>query len=837
MSKPKSQEFILWFDEVKMRDLPHVGGKNASLGEMYQVLVSKGINIPFGFCVTAYAFKYFLDRAGIANKIKDLLAKLDPTKIEDLKKTGAKIRGMVVKSTLPKELEKEIKKAYQKLSRKYCLSNLDVAVRSSATAEDLPVASYAGQLETYLNVKGDKALLETIKKCFASLYTNRAISYSADHGFNHAQIYVSVGVQKMIRSDKACAGVAFTLDTQTGFPDVVLINGSWGLGENVVKGRINPDQYVVFKPTLKRGFRPIIGKTLGTKKRKLIYCKNGNKTTCNVPVLQKDRRKYVLSDDEILTLARWCSLIEDHYKKPQDVEWAKDGLDGKLYIVQSRPETVHAGKEVKVLKEYILEKIESSKLKALNSNSEFGKVLVTGTAIGFKIGQGRANLIKSIKEIHKFKEGEVLVTRETDPDWEPIMRKARAIVTDTGGRTCHAAIVSRELGVPCIVGTRIGTKVIKSGQQITVSCAEGEKGKVYSGLIPFRVLETNLTEISRPKTKIMMNVGEPDRAFAFSFIPNDGVGLAREEFIISNYIRIHPKALIEYRKLKDKKVKRQIDQLTYGYENKTQFFVDKLAEGIATIASAFYPKEVIVRTSDFKTNEYASLIGGEIYEPEEANPMLGWRGASRYYDPKFKEAFGLECRAIKKVREEMGLDNVIVMIPFCRTIEEGKKVLKVMEQYGLKKHRKVEIKNQNYKSKFKKSLKPLQIYVMAEIPSNIELASEFAQIFDGFSIGSNDLTQLTLGVDRDSEFVAHIFNENNPAILESIRRLIKQAHQTRRKVGICGQAPSDFPNFARFLVECGIDSISLNPDTVIKTTLDILKVEKKLKKRKKLRFV
>jgi pyruvate,water dikinase len=714
------------------------------------------------------------------------------------------------------------------------VESLDVAIRSSATAEDLPSASYAGQLESYLNIRGPEQVLESVKNCFASLYGARTISYSFDHKIDHKKIAVSCGVQKMVRADKACAGTMFTLDTESGFPDVILINGTWGLGENVVKGRVIPDQFLVFKKTLSLGFKPIIGKYLGTKKRKLVYSKNVKKPTKNILVSKKTSQKFILSDDEILELARWGQIIEEHYKKPQDIEWAKDGLDGKLYIVQARPETVHKGKILDVLEEYKL----NSKLKTQNS-----KLLCTGLAIGSKIGQGKANVIKSIKEIGKFKKGEVLVTKATDPDWEPIMKIAAGIITDVGGRTSHAAIVSRELGVPCVVGTGNATRIIKKGTKVTISCAEGAEGKVYQGLLPYKIKKIKLSGLPRPKTKIMMNVGEPDKAFSLSFIPNDGVGLAREEFIISNYIKIHPKALIDFKKSTNQKITKtfkQIEKVTVGYKDKTKFFVDKLAEGIGRIAAAFYPKDVIFRTSDFKTNEYAALLGGKDFEPKEENPMIGWRGASRYYDPKYAYAFGLECQAFKKVREEFGLDNVIIMIPFCRTVEEGKKVIEIMKKYGLDRSQKLtrcciegsKVKSQKYNQK-SKILKPLQIYVMAEIPSNIILVEEFAKIFDGFSIGSNDLTQLTLGVDRDSTQVAHIFDERNDAVKKLISNLIKKAHKAGRKVGICGQAPSDFPEFAKFLVEQGIDSISLNPDTVIKTTLAVLNIEKKLKYKNK----
>lgn len=789
------KNFILWFKEIGIKDIGLVGGKNASLGEMIKALSQK-INIPDGFATTSFFYQRFLEASNLKSKISNLLKDLDTKDIRNLKERGEKIRNLILRAEFPKELEKEIISAYHKLSQKYKVKNLDVAVRSSATAEDLPGASFAGQQESFLNIRGEKQLLMAVKRCLASLFTDRAISYRQDMGFDHLKIALSVGVQKMVRSDLACSGVMFSCDTETGFPDVVLINASYGLGENIVKGRVDPDQYYVFETTLKKGFSPIIERKIGSKKIKLIYDQRGG--TKNVTVKKEEQQKFCLTDKEILTLARWSCLIEDYYQKPMDIEWAKDGRDGQLYILQARPETVVSKRKIDFLENYILEKK--------------GRVLLEGLSVGSKIGQGKVRIIKNIKELNNFKKGEVLVASSTNPDFEPVMKIASAIITDFGGRTSHAAIVSREIGVPCIVGTSKATKILKNGQGVTVSCAEGERGFVYAGILPFKIKKINVAKLKRPKTKIMMNLGEPDQALGLSFIPNDGVGLAREEFIIANQIKIHPLALINYKK-QPAKIKREIDKLTIGYKDKKQFFIDKLAEGIGKIASAFYPKDVIVRFSDFKSNEYANLIGGNQYEPKEANPMIGWRGASRYYDEKFKEAFGLECLAIKKVREVFGLDNVVVMVPFCRTVEEGKKVLKIIDSYGLRK--KI------------RELKPLKVYVMAEIPSNVILADEFSKIFDGFSIGSNDLTQLTLGLDRDSELVSHIFDERNEAVKNLIRNLIKTAHRYGKKVGICGQAPSDYPEFARFLVKKGIDSISLNPDTVLKTTIDILKTEKK----------
>ena len=801
----REKKFVLWFDEIGMKDVGLVGGKNASLGEMYRNLKSKGVEVPGGFAITAYAYKYLIKETGIENKIVEILSDLDVNDIKNLREKGKKIREIISNVEFPKELEEAILEAYHRMMEED--KDLTVAVRSSATAEDLPDASFAGQQETYLNIKGDKDLIEACKKCFASLFTDRAISYREDKNFDHLNVYLSIAVQKMVRSDLASSGVMFSIDTESGFKNVVFITGSWGLGENVVQGKVNPDEYYVFKPTLKKGFKSIIGKKLGSKEIKMIYT-SGKERVKNIETTEEERNSFVLKDDEILKLAEWAMIIEDHYGKPMDIEWAKDGINGKLYIVQARPETVHSQQSMNVIKTYKL--------------IEKGKILVEGQAVGQMIGQGNVNIIKSADEIEKFRKGEVLVTDMTDPDWEPIMKIAAAIVTNKGGRTCHAAIVSRELGIPCVIGTENATEILKNGQKVTVSCAEGEKGKIYDGLLKFRIDELKLEELPETETKIMMNVGIPEKAFIQGQIPCDGVGLAREEFIINSYIGIHPLALINYEVLKNskdpeiKKIVSEIDERTKAYSDKVQFFIDNLAQGIGKIAAGFYPNDVIVRLSDFKTNEYANLIGGKLYEPEEHNPMIGWRGASRYYDENFKPAFGLECIAIKKVRDEMGLTNVKVMIPFCRTPEEGKKVIDVMREYGL-------VQGEN----------GLEIYVMCEIPSNVVVADQFADVFDGFSIGSNDLTQLTLGLDRDSELVSHIFDERN----EAVKRLVKQvidvahSHNPRRKVGICGQAPSDYPEFAEFLVECGIDSISLNPDTVIKTKLLVAETEKKLKKK------
>ena len=811
VSPPKTEaritahtRFIKWFSEITLDDVPQVGGKNASLGEMYRELTSKGVPVPDGFAIVADAYRYLLREAGLEQSLGKLLANLDTRDVNQLRQRGSQIRNLILGITMPPDLEKEITAAYDLLGGNQTHPT-DVAVRSSATAEDLPDASFAGQQETYLNVQGHLELINACLRCFASLFTDRAISYRVDKGFDHFKVALSIGVQKMVRADLAASGVMFTLDTETGFRDSVLINAAYGLGENVVQGSVNPDECYVFKPTLMTGHRPILQKTVGSKEFKLVYDIGGGKMVKNVPVPPGDRARFAITDDEILQLARWACLIEDHYSRkrgqptPMDIEWAKDGHTGRLFIVQARPETVQSRKSVEMVESYRLKK--------------HGVVLARGRSVGEKIATGPVRVIRSAQFIDQFKDSEVLVTDKTDPDWEPIMKKAAAIVTNRGGRTCHAAIVSRELGVPAIVGTEHGTEQLKDGQLVTVSCAEGEIGFVYEGVLPFEVRRTNLRDLTRPRTRVMMNVGNPEEAFSLSLIPNDGVGLAREEFIITTYIKIHPLALVDYPRLTDAAVKSQIDALTAGYEDKQQFFVDKLAQGIAMIAAAFYPKDVILRLSDFKTNEYANLIGGKAYEPAEENPMIGFRGASRYYNPRYQAGFALECQAVKRVREVMGLTNLKVMVPFCRTVEEGRCVQAEMEKNGLK-----------------RGVNGLELYVMCEIPSNVILATEFAEIFDGFSIGSNDLTQLILGVDRDSEIVAPIFDERNAAVKKMIAQVIGVCRAHNRKIGICGQAPSDYPDFAQFLVEQGIDSISLNPDTVLKTTLAILEKEQALRK-------
>jgi pyruvate,water dikinase len=800
-------KFVKPFEEVRAQDVALVGGKNASLGEMIRNLGEKGVNVPTGCAITAEAYKYVVEKAGISQKIKDTLVGLDTRDMENLAERGAKIRNLIVHSPCPKELEDEIRICYRRMEERFG-KNVDVAVRSSATAEDLPTASFAGQQTSYLNVRGEGDLLERVMDCFASLFTNRAISYRVDKGFDHLSVYLSIGVQKMVRSDLACSGVMFSIDTDSGFRDVVYITAAYGLGENVVQGIVNPDQFYVFKPTLKEGFRPIVEKKLGTKDKKLVYMRHGSGAE-QKKVKVEEQRQFALNDDEILTLARWACIIEEHYRVPMDIEWAKDGVSGELFVVQARPETVHSQVDLASLRTYVLE--------------ETGRLLLRGEPVGTKIGQGEVCVIEDSDEIHKFKSGQVLVADMTDPDWEPIMKIASGIVTNKGGRTCHAAIVSRELGVPCVISTGKGTEVLKGTKEVTINCSGGE-GRIYEGKLKYRIDEVEVTKVPRPETRIMMNFGIPGGAFIQSQIPNDGVGLAREEFIINSYIGIHPMALIEYDKLKKAasederlaKVIREIDEKSAAYKDKRGFFIDNLAMGIAKIAAGFYPNEVIVRFSDFRTNEYANLIGGYCYEPKERNPMIGWRGASRYYDERFKPAFGLECQAIKKVRDKMGLTNVKVMVPFCRTPEEGRQVIKAMAQFGLKQGK-----------------NGLEVYVMCEIPSNVILAEEFAEVFDGFSIGSNDLTQLTLGLDRDSELVAHIFDERDEAVKRLVKQVIDAAHRhkPRRKIGICGQAPSDFPEFADYLVRCGIDSMSLNPDVVLSTRLNIAELEKRIRSR------
>ena len=808
MAKTAQGEFILWFGDLTIADVPRVGGKNAALGEMYANLVPLGVNIPDGFALTADAYRFFFEKTGLDKLVREILSDLDTHNLKNLQARGRKVREAILSSSLPPALNDAIARAYAEMERRYG-KDVDVAVRSSATAEDLPGASFAGQQETYLNIRGIRDVLEATKKCIASLFTDRAISYRADKGFSHFDTALSVGVQRMVRSDLASSGVAFTIDTETGFDKVVIINGIYGLGEFIVQGKVIPDEFIVFKPTLEKGKRAIIARDLGKKNIKLVYARRGTKQES---VSSRDEQKFSLSEDEVLQLAKWCVTIEKHFSEkhnryqPMDIEWAKDGKTGELFVVQARPETVHSSGDKSVFKEFRLTKK--------------GEPRVAGIAVGAKVASGKVRILRDAKNIGAFQKGEVLVTEITDPDWEPIMKIAAAIVTDKGGRTSHAAIVSRELGIPCIVGTKNATRVLRGGEEVTVDCSSGEKGVVYAGNLPFEVFEHHLDTIPKTKAKIMVNIGSPDEAFKNHYLPVKGVGLGRLEFIIASHIRIHPNALIDFKKLSHgkktmalRRMLREIERLTEGYEDKTEYYVDELAEGIAKIGAAFHPYEVIIRFSDFKTNEYRKLIGGDLYEPQEENPMLGWRGASRYYDPKFKDAFGLECRALKKVRDVMGLTNVIPMVPFCRTPEEGAKVIAAMAEYGLD----------------RATDKKLKVYVMCEIPSNILLADAFLDLFDGMSIGSNDLTQLTLGLDRDSGIVTRIANENDESVKKLIAEIIAKCIARKKYIGICGQAPSDYPAFAAFLIEQGIESMSLNPDTVIKTIMALGKKPPKKK--------
>lgn len=759
-------KFIRQFEELGKGDVPSVGGKNASLGEMIRALKEEGIRVPLGFATTADAFFAFLEHNNLRPKVYQM--------------NGPSARAAVMKGKFPEEIEKEMIKAYKNLSKAYRKKNLDVAVRSSATAEDLPEASFAGQQESFLNITGEKKLLEACKKCFASLFTDRAIAYRKEKGFVHEKVALSIGVQKMVRSDKGASGVLFTIDTETGFPDMIVINAAFGLGENVVQGKIEPDEYMVFKPFLgKKNLVPIVQKTFGKKQLKMVYGKSGTK---NVKLTKKESESFALKNPQILQLSDWGAKIEKHYQMPMDIEWALDGKSKELYIVQARPETVQSQKRGSLFKTYILK--------------EKRKRILQGLAIGQAIVTAPVQIIKSVSKIKEFKPGSILVTEMTSPDWVPIMKKASGIITDHGGRTSHAAIVSRELGVPAIVGSIEGTKKLKNGKTITLSCAEGDTGYVYEGAVPFEEKEIDLDKLPKVSTQIMLNLASPNEALRWWPLPVHGVGLARMEFIINNHIKVHPMALVHFQKVKDKKVRKQINAITRNYKDKSEHFIENLALGIGKIAASVYPDPVIVRMSDFKTNEYAGLIGGKQFEPHEDNPMLGFRGASRYYSPRYREGFSLECQAIKRVREKMGFKNVLVMIPFCRTIGEADEVLRVLEEEGLKKG-------------------DVEIYVMCEIPSNVVQAEEFAERFDGFSIGSNDLTQLVLGVDRDAEDLAPLFDERNESVKQMIRDVIDVARKKGKKIGICGQAPSDYPDFAQFLVDAGIDSISLNPDSVI----------------------
>lgn len=770
------------FSHIGITDISYVGGKNASLGEMYNKLLPKGVRIPNGFASTSTAFWNFLKENDIQQALENILSGLDRNQYTNLNLIGRRARNLILKSEFSKEFSNALTRAYKDLCND---GELAVAVRSSATAEDLPDASFAGQHDTFLNVKGEPELLEAVKKCFSSLYTDRAIKYREDKGFKHKDVALSVGVQLMVRSDKSCSGVGFTIEPESGFENVVLLSGVWGLGENIVQGTVNPDEFYVFKPNLRKDMYPIIQKKLGDKKLTMIYAsKKEKETTLNIDTPLEQQEQYVLSDNEIITLARWALLIEEHYHKPMDIEWAKDGITKELFITQARPETVHHTKNKNIHVEYQL--------------LQEGTVLVKGDAVGSKIKIGYPVLLNSPLEAGPLTKESIIVTDTITPDWDPLLKKVGGIITNKGGRTSHAAIVARELGVPAIVGCGNATEEIVNGGMITMSCAQGKIGYIYEGELPFKEREIDFSGIHLPKTEAKMILADPENAFQLSFYPNNGIGLLRMEFIITHSVQIHPMALVKFDEIKDPKIKNKIEQLTSHYANKTEYFVDKLAEGIAVIAAAFYPKEVIVRLSDFKTNEYANLIGGTDFEPKEENPMLGFRGASRYYSDLYKEGFALECAAIKKVREKMGLINLKVMVPFCRTVEEGKKVLKVMENNGLK-----------------RTENGLEVYTMVEIPSNVILAEEFAKIFDGFSIGSNDLTQLTLGIDRDSEIMGKLFDENDEAAKRMISMAIKSAKKSNIKIGLCGQAPSDFPEFAKFLIQEGIDSISFNPDALL----------------------
>lgn len=798
----ESKPYVLDLSQVGAGDVALVGGKCASLGELFRELTTQGVNAVDGFSTTSHAYEVLLETGGLRKRLKELLKGLDVNDVDELARVGSEARRLMLETPFPPEVEAAIKDAYVRLGERIGKKSFEVAVRSSATAEDLPDASFAGQQDTILNVRGDERLIEACHECYASLWTDRAISYRTAKGFDHFDVALSIGIQPMVRSDAACSGVMFTLDTESGFRDAVVINGAWGLGEAVVQGMTTPDEWIVFKPTLKQGFRPIVTRKLGVKEVKMVFADDGSGTQVR-DVVESQRKRLCLAGFEVLQLAKWACAIEDHYSKiagrsqPMDIEWAKDGVTGELYILQARPETVHAQQDNNYIETYTLTGIH-------------GAPLSSGVAVGNRIGHGKAHVLLDPSKLSSFKEGEILVTSATDPAWEPIMKKASAIVTERGGRTCHSAIISRELGIPCIVGTGDATEKVKGGTDITVSCAEGDVGNIYYGKIDFEVKRHKISSDERPRTQIMMNVGDPDHAFNVSRLPNDGVGLARLEFIINNHIGIHPMALVNYPRLRNREDVQLISERILE-EDPKEFFVRSLAEGIGRIAAAFYPKPVIVRMSDFKSNEYAMLIGGAEFEPHEENPMLGFRGASRYYDDRYKAGFRLECLAMQRVREDMGLTNVKAMIPFCRTVAEGEKVIALMAEHGL---------NQGEND--------LEIYAMCELPANVVFADEFLQVFDGYSIGSNDLTQLALGLDRDSEMVAHLFDERDGAVMKMVAMAIEAARRNGKKIGICGQAPSDYPEFADFLVERGINSISLNPDTVISATHHILETERKM---------
>jgi pyruvate,water dikinase len=794
MTKPS---YVKFFNEFGIDDVPSVGGKNASLGEMYQKLSDQGVRVPNGFATTAQGYRYMLQESGAVAQLHEALDGLDPSDVSDLARRAKRAREIVYGAAIPGDLAAEIIEAYHQLQREYG-DDVSLAVRSSATAEDLPTASFAGQQETFLNVRGEESLLDACKRCFASLFTDRSIHYRVDQGFDHYDVALSIGIMKMVRSDLASSGVMFSLDTESGFRDVVFITGAYGLGENVVQGAVDPDEFYVHKPTLALGHRAVLRRLIGDKAVKMVFVEGGTKTTTrNIPTPKADRTRFCLSDEEVLELADSAVVIENHYGRPMDMEWAKDGLDGKLYIVQSRPETVASQRQANVLESYVLD--------------GSGDIVIEGRSVGEKIASGRARVIDSVAHLSEFQPGEVLVADSTTPDWEPVMKTAAAIVTNRGGRTCHAAIIARELGVPAVVGTGEATTTVKTGDLVTVSCAEGDSGRVYQGDVGFHVDRSDVGDLKRPLTKIMVNLGNPDLAFKTSFLPNDGVGLARMEFIISESIKAHPMALLHPEKVRDPKVRAELDELTKHYDSGEAFFVERLSEGIGTIAAAFWPRPVVVRMSDFKSNEYASLLGGSDFEPTENNPMIGFRGASRYAHPAYEEGFALECKAMLRVRNEMGLTNVVLMVPFVRRVAEAELVINRMSELGL-------TRGEN----------GLLVYAMCEIPNNVILIDRFAEYFDGFSIGSNDLTQLTLGVDRDSEIVAFDYDERDQGVMEMIRLAVEGCKRNGIHSGLCGQAPSDYPDVAEYLVEIGIDSMSLNPDTVLKTTRQILEVESRL---------
>ena len=789
--------YVRFFEEFGIDDVPLVGGKNASLGEMFQKLSSQNVRIPHGFAITAAAYRHMLDEAGAWDRLHAELDDIDPADVAALARKAKRAREIVYGAGLPDDLAGEILAAYRKLQQEYG-EDVSLAVRSSATAEDLPTASFAGQQDSYLNIKGDESLLDTCRRCFASLFTDRAIHYRIDQGFDHFKVSLSIGVMKMVRSDISSSGVMFSLDTESGFRDAVFVTGAYGLGENVVQGAVDPDEFYVHKPTYLAGHRAVLRRLLGDKAVKMVLVEGETKnTTRNIPTPKSDRARFCLTDEDVLELAGYACAIEQHYGRPMDMEWAKDGIDGKLYIVQARPETVASQHSATALESYVLE--------------GRGEILAEGRSVGERIASGAARRIENLTHLAEFKPGEVLVADTTTPDWEPVMKTAAAIVTNRGGRTCHASIIARELGIPAVVGTGDATTGVPDGAVVTVSCAEGDSGRVYNGAVGFHVDRTEVGDVARPRTQIMINLGNPDLAFKTSFLPNDGVGLARMEFIISEYIRVHPLALLHPEKVDDAEARRTIDRLTQGYADGSAFFVERLSEGIGTIAAAFWPKPVVVRMSDFKTNEYASLIGGQGFEPFESNPMLGFRGASRYAHPAYAEGFALECRAMQRVRDEMGLTNVILMLPFVRRVTEADLVLQTMADLGLR-------RGEN----------GLKVYAMCEIPNNVILIDEFAKRFDGFSIGSNDLTQLTLGVDRDSEIVAFDYDERDEGVKEMIRLAVEGCRRNGIHSGLCGQAPSDYPDMAEFLVRVGIESMSLNPDTVVKTTRQVLELEHQL---------